>query len=236
MTTRQFLSVAAHRWYVLLLGLAVTAASVLLVTTHSSQSYWARSTVTLLQTAPNPLRSEGYPLTGLASALVVRANGNPVETKTSSPDNTLYGEGVLEGSRVRIRDVGGMWTSSIPGPVIFVEAIGPSRVGVSAEIERLVDGLKADLEAIQNDLKVPTYGRIILQVSPDHPEVVSVSGQPVKAAGATLLIGLALTSLLLYAVNRRWPVQLTPVEPGPDERGFRSDEDRSEPSVIGSAR
>ena len=161
--------------------------------------------MTLLQSGPNPLRSESFTLTSLASALVVRVNGGPIGTKTSAPDNTLFGEGVTEGSRVRIRDIGGMWTSSIPVPVIYVEAIGPTHDSVAAEINRLVGSLTSNLQQLQDELHVPAYGRVVPYAAPAEPEVVEVSGQRVKAAGVTTLVGLAITVLALYAVDRRWP-------------------------------
>lgn len=208
MTTRRLLWVAIRRWYVLLLGLAITAGGCWLVRAHAPVVYWSRTVVTVLQPGDNPLHDdEGSSLVGLASALVIRANGGPTETKTSSSsETTLYGEGIESGSRIRLRDVGSQWTSSIPDPVIYLEAVSPSRDVVFKEINGTVDSLRADLAAVQDDLGVARDSRAFLQIAPEQPAVVQVGGDRTRAMAGTVAAGLVLTGLALYFVDRRWPV------------------------------
>lgn len=202
MTTQGFVRIAARRWYVLVVGVALTVTAVTLVVVRAPTVYWARTTITLLQPDPNPLRADGGVLTGLASALVVRANGAPAMTKTSSPDTTLYGEGIMDGTRIRIRDVGAQWSTSIPDPIIVVEAVGPDAEDVASEITEMVQGLNTDLTTLQSQLGVAKQNSVFMRYSPDRPNVILVRGNRTRSAGATLLLGMALTAVAVYLVDR----------------------------------
>ncbi|WP_341728849.1 hypothetical protein [Brooklawnia sp.] len=159
--------------------------------------------MTLLQPDPNPLRAEGAYMTGAASAMVIRVNGGVAQTKTASPETTLYGEGVLEGSRVRIRDVGRQWTTSIPDPIIDVEVVGKDPVKVESQTRELLARLEAELVAMQNDLGVASANRIISQIAPDHPTLVEIGASSrIRALGAAFVLGAVATGLLLYFSDR----------------------------------
>ena len=222
MTTRRLLWVAFRRWYVVVIGLVLTFGMSWLVHTHVVVSYWARTVVTVLQPHSNPLHDEGTATVAIASALVIRANGGPATTKTSSPETTLYGEGVLYGSRLRLRDVGRQWTTSIPDPVIYVEAISPSYDETRDAINRMVSRLHDDLASIQDDLEVEDASRVFLQLSPTQPDVVQVSGDQIRSVGVTAALGLVLTGLALYFVDRRWPA-VTERGSGSSEREMAAD-------------
>ncbi|MCB0910093.1 MAG: hypothetical protein KDB60_00570 [Propionibacteriaceae bacterium] len=205
MTTRRLLWIAVHRWYVLVLGLALVAGAAWIVRSHAPVAYWSRTVVTVLQPHSNPLHDEGSSTVAIASALVIRANGGPATTKTSSPETTLYGEGVLEGSRIRLRDLGRQWTTSIPDPVIYVEAISPSPEQTADEITTMTTALSEDLADLQDGLDVSQASRAFLQLSPAQPEVIQVQGDRTRAVGVVVLLGLVLVALALYLVDRRWP-------------------------------
>lgn len=207
MTTRLFLRVAARRWYVLLAGLVLIAACAGWIRVAQPPTYWTRTVVTVLQPEENPLWTDSYSAVGLASLLVVRANGGPAPVKQSfSAETSLYGEGILDGSRVRIRDVGNQWTSSIPEPVIYVEAVGPSVEVVTTRVTGLTDALAADLDELQDNLEVRPGARAFLQLTPETPQVLQVQGSPTRALAATIIIGCILTMAALFWVQRRWPI------------------------------
>lgn len=209
MTTSRFLRLAWRRWYLALFGIVVTAVAVYLVVLRAPVVYWSHSTMTLLQPDPNPLRAEGSYMTGAASAMVIRANGGVAQTKTASPETTLYGEGILEGSRVRIRDVGRQWTTSIPDPIIDVEVIGQDPAEVESQMHDLLGHLEADLVAMQDDLGVGSANRIISQVAPDPPALVQIDASSrIRALGAALVLGAVATGLLLYVSDRVRPLEL----------------------------
>lgn len=207
MTTSRFLRLALRRWYFVLLGLGVTAVAVYLVVLRAPVVYWSHSTMTLLQPDPNPLRAEGSYMTGAASAMVIRVNGGVAQTKTASPETTLYGEGVLEGSRVRIRDVGRQWTTSIPDPIIDVEVIGRDPAEVDARMRELLARLEGELAEMQDDLGVGSTNLIISQIAPQPPAVVQIgAGSRIRALGASLALGAVATGLLLYVSDRIRPM------------------------------
>lgn len=201
MTTRAFLSAAMRRWYVLLVGLALTGVAAALLAVQAPTVYWARTTVTLLEPKSNLLNSEGSTLTSLASALVVRANLGTTSRTTSSPATTLYGEGIMKGSRIRIRDEGAQWATSIPNPIIDVEAVGPDPEGVANEIAAMVQRLNAELSGLQAQLDVPKKNSVVMSVSPTQPNVLMIRGSRIRSVGATLFMGMALTIVAIYLID-----------------------------------
>lgn len=207
MNTARFLRIAIARWYVVLLGVLLTAGTAGALLLQAPTAYWAQTTVTLLQPEPNPLNTEGLPLSDLASALVLQVNGRPAETKTSSPDTALTGERVRKGTRVRIRDVGRQWATSIPDPVILVESVGARPAAATAHVDAQVERLRTALDRLQDDLGVDAANRIFLQAAPERPVADPVRGSRVRAAGAVGALGSLATGLALYFVDRRWPVR-----------------------------
>jgi len=213
MTTRTLLAVALRRWYVLLLGLALTVVATRLVMVWNPVVYSSTTTITLLQSGPNPLRANADDLVATASALVVRANGGTTVTKTSSPETTLVGEGIVDGSRVRLRDVGGQWTTSIPDPVIIVEVTGPDQTDVLAQTARLISDVDDDLAELQDQLGI-TENRLFTALSPEQPEIAALgAASKSRAMLGAAGIGLLLTALMLYATHKRWPLAQTTTTP-----------------------
>lgn len=205
MTTRMLLTVVFRRWYLLLLGLILTATLAALVLASSPAVYWSMTRITLLQPNPNPVRVDTDALASTASVLVLRANGRVSETKTSLPTTTLVGEGILEGSRIRLYDVGGQWSTSVPDPIIVIEVAGSDPAEVFAQSESIIAALQTDLTELQDQLGI-NDNRIFTRASPEEPQVVAFgAASRSRALGATTAIGLMLTGLALYASGRLRP-------------------------------
>ena len=202
MTTREVLLRALRRWYVVMLGLVLTASAGYLLITRMPVVYSARTSVTVLPSESNPLRADGTAINGMAVILALRANGGSTPIKTSSPETTLYGEGLLDGSRVRIRDTGGQWATQIAEPVIYVEAIGATPEVVTTRVNRMVGSLKSDLDRLQRELGVDRSTAMFLRVSPDPPSAERITGNRTRVLAATALIGMALTAVALTPIDR----------------------------------
>lgn len=205
MTTARFLRAALRRWYLVLLGLALTAWGANFLYTAPATTYWSQTTVTILQPRANPLATEGFELADLSSALVLRINGAPASSKTSSPETTLYGEGVRQGTRIRVRDVGRQWATSIPDPVVLVEAVGPDPAWVASQMDAQLDAVWANLDELQTELNISEANRVFMRASPETPTVTAITGSRVRAAGATAVLGIAATGIVIYFIDRRWP-------------------------------
>lgn len=203
MTTRKFFSILVRRWYVVAIGLALTLAACGLLVARPTTTYWARTSVTILEPGANPLRTDGTRLAGLASALVIRVNGATAHIKTSSPETTLYGEGVLDGMRVRLRDVGRQWSTSIPDPILDVEATGADPRVVADRVDGLVEKIATNLWDLQSGLNVARPDAAFLRVEPDRPNVVLVGGSRARAVAATSILGVLVTGVLAYLLDVR---------------------------------
>ena len=229
MTTRHFLLAALRWWWIVLLGLALTSGTALLLASRMPVVYTARTTVTVLPPYSNPFRADTTAINGLAVILVTRANGGTTTVKTSSPETTLYGEGVRDGSRIRVRDTGGQWAAQIAEPVIYVEAVGPTPEFVAERIERNLSELQADLESLQADLGASVGGSAILRVTPESPVVERVTGNRNRFLASYGVTGVAVTGVAVFLVDRSRLGDRTP-------RGVRSRRRISSWPATGSSR
>lgn len=195
MTSRELLMLVLRRWYILVLGLSLTGGVGWLALNWAPRVYWAATTVTVMQAASNPLEADSFSLTGIASMLVLRANDGELPNKTSSPSTTMYGEGILDGDRVRLRDPGGQWSTMIDQPVFFIEATGPSAAVVESRMRARSEAVSEDLELIQEQLGVPHQRRVFLRFEPASPTAAIAEGNPLRGVAAIGVVGVVLTGI-----------------------------------------
>lgn len=205
MTTAQLASALARRWRVVLLGLAITMAACLGVA-QLPGVYWMRVTVVLLppeaEFRPNIIEDSEAALAMIASLVALDVNGGPDGPRFASPDAPLYGEGRMEASRVRVRDTGGQWMSSISHPYLDLEVVSGTADGVEREVERLRGALAASLDRLQDDQRVSPQMRATLNYSPDTTGIVHIRPARSRALAATALAGAATTVGLVALLER----------------------------------
>ena len=207
MTSRELLMLVLRRWYIVILGFGLTGVVGWLAFASAPRVYWAATTVTVMQPASNPLEADSFSLTGIASMLVLRANDGELPNKTSSPTTTMYGEGIFDGDRVRLRDPGGQWSTMIDQPVFFIEATGSSVDVVESRVQARSAAVSRDLQLIQDELGVPTVRRVFLRFEPASPVATIAEGSPVRGVAAIGLVGVVLTGIataLSEALQSRW--------------------------------
>ena len=199
------LRVCRRRWYVVLLALALTVGATYVA--HDRPGVYF-SQVQLVLVAPpqtyypNTIAAQPYGLAPMAGLLVSDWNGTQKPLLTSSADTTLYGEGVREGTQVRLANQGSQFRPLFTAPYVDVQVVGATEDGVNAEANRVVDQLRLMLQRRQDFAGVPERLRITTLVSPESVDSSYVSGSSSRAAAATFLLGLVGTALVTVGADR----------------------------------
>lgn len=207
MTVADLLRVLLRRWYLVLVGAALSLAAVY-VTTHQAGVYWTRFEVVVLPpiervTNPNSLERGPYDLTSLAGAVVTQFNDGRHPQQMSTADTTLYGEGMRAGSAVRLHNAGSQWMQIHDRPVIDVQVVGPDTGHVERESRRILERLDVILHERQEEIGIAESARASAISSPTRPTVAWIGGSRSRAALATGLLGALLTVLAVVWVDRR---------------------------------
>lgn len=183
----------ARRWFVLLIGLALTAgwaASAMQVT----GVYTARTTITLLPpvgwaVGGNTLTDSAATLVGFARIVEETIADSPTGQLFSSADTPLYGAGVREGERVYVPNQGGQWAPNFNRPVLIIDVVGPTAENVVERVDALTDEIAAIIEQRQDEFGVFDDQRIEWQAAPQSPEVSYVGPNRIRMLGGIAALG-----------------------------------------------
>lgn len=208
MTARDLISALLRRWYVVLVGAALTVATGLMLL-RSTPVYFCEFDVTVLPpqeaTSQNNLRGNSYGLVPMAGLLVTEFNNGKHPLDMGTKNTTLFGERQFEGYRVRLQNEGDQWGRQYPRPVIDVQVVDPDPERVVTLSRSIVAELDEILSRRQDTLTPPAAVRMSLVTSPPDPIVFEVTGSKPRAAGGLLLFGGILTLLTVMTLERRWP-------------------------------
>jgi hypothetical protein len=195
-----------RRWYVVVIGLLVTAAAAALIGLAPGV-YWARTQVLLLgppsESRPNKLDSNSEGLIATAGLIEHEMNVGLHPIPATSPDVTLLDEGVYDGEQVRLPNNGGQWATNFNQPVLDVQASGPSRAIVQQRIDGMVQEIEQILERRQDDAGVSPAHRITIALSPPEMQIRYVRGDAKRAVLVTGALGVSLTLSFVTLVDRR---------------------------------
>ena len=110
MTIWDALQALVRRWYVLL-GAVLIGLLASYVAVSAEGAYWSKAEVTFLAPTsainPNALRVTSSDLIIAAGAVAKRVNGNATWNQMADPAATIVGQGILDGSQVKLPDHGG---------------------------------------------------------------------------------------------------------------------------------
>jgi hypothetical protein len=206
MTSRELLRLVLRRWYLMLLGAAISVGALYLIT-HRPGVYWTQFNVVLLAPAdkhyyPNKLENAHDQLAPMAGLLVADWNGVDRPLLTSSGETTLFGEGQRQGIQVRVPNEGSQWAPRYFSPNIDVQVVDRNPDRVAQEARRVTAELNALLQKRQDALGIQPAMRMTIIVSPANPNIEYVSGSRTRAALATGLVGAALTTVVVYWTER----------------------------------
>lgn len=204
-TTAELLRTLLRRWYLTAAGAALSFA-VLWVALQQAPVYFSQVDVVLIPPADarpsNTLRDGPYLLAPLAGLLVVDLNQGADVPVTATAATTLYGEGVKEGDRVRLRNRGTQWRPIYDTGVIDVQVVGADPEGVRQRVLALVEELDDALLARQVDAAVAPDLRVTLESSPSEPVIQQIGPSRSRAAGAIAVLGAVVTFIAVVALDR----------------------------------
>ncbi|MCL3817848.1 hypothetical protein [Aeromicrobium wangtongii] len=187
-----------------LLGLVAVALATTSVAS-SSDVYSSQANVVFLEppTAqhPNSLTSASAGL--IATAGYVEKIVNAGSQKPATATNvTLLGRGVRNGYTIDLPDSGGQWSHNFDQATLSVQVAGPSEAVVRARLDRLVTRIRAVARDLQTTADVPADEMIRTDLAPAEPGVERAGGNPIRAVGATVLLGLGLTVSAVIGLDR----------------------------------
>lgn len=216
MTSRGLIAVLLRRWYLLLLGAALTLGATW-VTTHRPGVYWTGYELVVLapkeQFYANQLETAHYEMSPIAGMFVRLWNGAHPGLLTASSDTRLYGIGERSAVEVRMSNQGSQWKPLYPVPVIDVEVVGPSAQVVADRSAAVRQQLEALVSARQRGVGVKQRWRIVTLASPQEPTISYHGGSKVRAAGATGILGVSLTFVGIWATDSLLRRPRRPVPP-----------------------
>jgi hypothetical protein len=205
MTARQLLRLVIRRWYLMLIGAAITLAAIYF-TTHRPGVYWTQYKVVVLAPVyeyyPNNLADPHYALAPMAGVLVTDWNGENRPLLTASGDTTLFGEGGRRGMEIRVPNEGTQWRPLYYAPNIDVQIVDNDPEKVAREAYRVGGELNGLLARRQDALKVRSSVRMSTIMSPADPTVSYMTGSRPRAALATGLAGAISTTIAVYWIEQ----------------------------------
>lgn len=205
MTSRELARLILRRWYLVLVGLAATIA-ILWPATHRPGVYWTQVEVVVLPPTfdrfPNRYEDPQYSLSALAGVIVTDFNGGHVPLQTASSEATLYGEGVREGTQVRMLNLGTQWNPLYDLPRIDVQVVGDDSVVVAQQANQITAKLADLLAQRQRDLNVDPALAASMTTLPSEPSVYYITGSRTRAMAAGGIVGLVLTISAVYALEK----------------------------------
>ncbi|MFT4287060.1 hypothetical protein [Nocardioides sp.] len=204
MTLAQLLRAALRRWYVVLVGVALTAA-VALPLHRTAVTYWGEATLVVLlpkgeSTAANSLLSRS-PI-AIASLAVQQVNQRPNMLRSASSGATLVGIGERSGTLVQLRNTGVQWLPAAALPYIDIEAVGVSEAEVEQRITTALEQVRVAVADLQQRIGVPSAMQVFTEQRSPQLSVEHALSNPKRALAGTLLAGAALTAAAVVLVDR----------------------------------
>lgn len=204
-----------RRWYIVLLGLLLTAGLVFAAFRASPPEYHARGLVLLLP-SESAVGKGGNPfllLSGLeqpAGILVAYFSSAPAQSEVKAISPTAeYIVGIEDSTR---------------GPVIAVDVTAKTPQETLGTLNHIVNQMPTELARLQQQVDAPENARIgSMSLSVDQ-KAQSDRAATLRTMIAALVIGLVVTALAGYALDsfllrRRMPTKLPPGRSRQDRRG-----------------
>ena len=203
MTSRGLIALLARRWYLLLLGAALTVAGTY-AATHRPGVYWAGYSVVVLAPTEryydNSLVNAPYELSPITGVFVRQYTGAHPGLRTVSSETRLYGEGERSAVRVRMVNQGSQWKPLYAAPVIDVQVVDPSPQVVAARSAETLDQLQHLVQDYQDQAGVKASARITALPSADAG-ITYHNGSRMRAAAASGVLGVSLTLLGIWWID-----------------------------------
>ena len=188
--------VARRQWWVLLLGIVLTAAACYVVQ-KTSGVYWASTKVIFLPPlAPgraNPIAPDSSSVIPLAGIIQDEIYDGSPPLGSNGQDVTLVDQGIYDGWSVRLPNSGGQWATNYAEPLLIVQASGPSAHAVQTRMYDLIDRITRLVAAREDAAHVPVASRVDFTLSPSTVAVQYSNGHRSRAVAIIVLLGVGLS-------------------------------------------
>lgn len=206
MTSRELLSGALRRWYVMVVGAAVSLGFVY-VATHQPTVYWTQFNVLMLGPTipefPNYLEDPRYTLHPIVGVVVDDVNGGKPARVTASTETNMVGQGMTSGVQVRVPNLGTQWRRDVSANYLDVQVAASTPDEVLRRAESTLDEVAAALKSRQDELGIVPGMRVTSVAATGDPTVYTVAGNRLRAAAASGMSGAAMTLVIVYWLERR---------------------------------
>jgi hypothetical protein len=198
--------VARRAWYVVVLGLGVTALSAFWVW-NLPGVYYGRVDVIFLrpvtQIVPNGLSVNSQSVIATAGVVQREVSGGRPDSRVTSDQVTIVGQGIKEGVSVSLPNSGGQWANNFDRAVLIVQVADKTPQGAQERLRSTIAQINETLQRRQSEAEVQPDLFIRTKLSPQTPQVYYETGNSKRAVMATLLLGAALTWGALVLVESR---------------------------------
>ena len=218
MTARDFLAAALRRWYVVVLGAALTLGAFTVVQ-RQAPVFFTQYNIVLVgpsgtEEDNNVLENPRYGLQPLVGVISTDLNEGHPPLLTGDVDATMVGMGAREGVQVRVPNLGTQWRPLFSANYLDVQVAARTPEDVEALAAQTSARVADLLEQRQDELGVPGNLRARAVPSSEDPIVYPMAGSRSRALGASGLTGIALTAALVFWLERWRPRRRPTQAPG----------------------
>jgi hypothetical protein len=153
----------------------------------------------------NPLLPNGAIVTAAVVVATAVDSGNNVPTPTLD-DIPLFSTGVEHGYLVTVPNSGSQWVPIFQAAQLHVQTTGTSEGEATARLHTVLARVEIVLRNLQSKAGSPPAMMIRTELSPAHPTTYYVKGNRLRSAGASFLLGLALTAIAIRPARRLPPL------------------------------
>jgi hypothetical protein len=204
MTLGNVLQTLRSRWYLTASGLLLTLVAVLALSARSGVYY---TSVDVQLIPPEHMTVTGSPsptdsLVALAGMVQRQVGDDTGRTEPVSPDATLTGLGVTDGTLVTLPNSGGQWNYFFDVPLLHVEAAAPTAEEAAHRRDAAVARIVTELRRVQAADGVLPLSQVTTRLVPRRAPVARERGSEARAALAAGLLGVALTCIGTVQADR----------------------------------
>lgn len=218
MIARDFLAAALRRWYVVVLGAALTLGAFTVVQRQAPVFFTQYNIVVVgpsgTEEDNNVLENPRYGLQPLVGVISTDLNEGHPPLLTGDVDATMVGMGAREGVQVRVPNLGTQWRPLFSANYLDVQVAARTPEDVEVLAAQTSARVADLLEQRQDELGVPANLRARAVPSSEDPIVYPMAGSRSRALGATGLTGIALTAALVFWLERWRPRRRPAAAPG----------------------
>lgn len=181
---------------IIILGCFATLAATVYIGREPGM-YYSRASVLFLAPIsahyPNRFISGGESL--IATAGVVRdlVSTDSRNVAVVSDSVTLPSLGITHGYSVVLPNSGGQWATNFDKPQLDIQAVGTTAEEVTSTMNDLIARINSSLAALQDEAGTDAVDRITTRTDPPAIPLYYTQGSRVRAAAATLLLGVGAT-------------------------------------------